>query len=425
MDVVLYISTILLDEDEVGIPGLGTFYKKKSSIYFDPDQNKYFPAGLQLSFKEDAPSNRSLSKYISKIKHISEPSADYFAEKLGIQLKKELEEKGILAFGELGVFNSSESGYTFRANSSSYSPESFGLIPVSEPEYITQKNNNIIVDVIPPVGLLSTEIEDEHFRELLDDVPEHSEIDENLIESSSSPIPEPIFTEKEDSFESEKYPSETSSTNAIGSDIPLEQDYEGGRHILPNTDEDIFTEEIEFDNPSTSKSWIKETLAVIAVASLTFAGFFYRNELSMLLLKPNTPSGIEHKEVLPFEQPKTLNDTLTSADSIVEALRKNGLNAEKPVDTVTKVTTKAENINAPGKVKSFDIIGPSFSKSSQAQKFIRNMRFKGVYAYIVKGLPGPRIKVGLGSFKDQASAMAELLRIQKDIYPGATVLPIK
>lgn len=390
MDIALYISTILQEQDELGVPGLGTFHKKKAAARFDPISKKFFPPGYQLSFTEGKTSNRSLINYISKTKNISESSADYFAEKYGNQIKNDLTASPTVQIGDLGVFHSGELGISFEPGAISFSPEGFGLTAVAEPDYIHGDDKLTDSNVVPEQITPHIPLAEEKPAVNLEDIPYDSLLLHDPFNSTAS-------------TSSEVSNADTTANNTVDP---------------PTTHE--ASAESEFEEAPARRGWLIWTLALIAVAGLAVAGYFYRDQLNNLFQQAKAPVV---KKIVPVTKTPTLSDSIMSADSIVEALRQQGLNAEKPLDTAT-ISTKPELINEPGAVKSYDIIGPSFTKLKQAELYIKNMHAKGIYAYVVN-LPGPRIKVALGSFKDEASAKLELPRIQKDVFPGAYVQPIK
>ncbi|MDF3078705.1 MAG: hypothetical protein K0S09_2594 [Sphingobacteriaceae bacterium] len=425
MDIALYISTILQEQDEVSVPGLGTFFKENAIARFDAFDHAFRPPGTQIAFREEVSENKALVEYISKIKNISPASADYFAEKFGREINKELQSSGSVNFGELGVLQKTRMGLRLNAKTASFSPANFGLIAVPEPDYIPETP---VAEDIPsdnPDELQAT-AEQDTVPQIEPPIhqPPAPASEDMLVDTP--PVAEHLSHQEETDSVAEQPKKSAADPGARfysnifdNSDLPP---------VPPDTDEAVPPTEDEetIEEEAPRKRWIKEIVAVLLVAGLTFAGYFYRHQLNELFINwNNKPAATKAvRKPAPPAQPKTLSDSLSSADSIVEALKRQGLQAEKPLDTVN-VSTKAEDLNAPGTVKSYEIVGPSFAKMSQATAFIKNMHSKGVYAYIIQGLPGTRIKVGLGSFKDLESAALELPRIQKDIYPNASILPIK
>ena len=81
MDIGLYISDLLREQDEVSVPGLGTFLKIRVAGNYDKINDSFSPPTYQLSFKQSAAGFYPLSEYISRQKNLSISSAEYFIKK--------------------------------------------------------------------------------------------------------------------------------------------------------------------------------------------------------------------------------------------------------------------------------------------------------------------------------------------------------
>ncbi|MGV8879229.1 MAG: hypothetical protein ACOH2A_09375 [Sphingobacteriaceae bacterium] len=91
MDVVQYIRELLRQQNEVCVPGLGNFFKRRIDGYFNDKEGQFYPPthilGFEVTEKEDA----SLVNFISIKKHISLASARYFIEKFVRTVKSQAE----------------------------------------------------------------------------------------------------------------------------------------------------------------------------------------------------------------------------------------------------------------------------------------------------------------------------------------------
>lgn len=81
MDVVQYIRELLGQQNEVCVPGLGRFYKRRIDGYFNEKEGRFYPPAHILGFDVNEKEDASLTTYISLKKHISLASARYFIEK--------------------------------------------------------------------------------------------------------------------------------------------------------------------------------------------------------------------------------------------------------------------------------------------------------------------------------------------------------
>ncbi|WP_448635674.1 HU domain-containing protein [Pedobacter panaciterrae] len=66
MDILSYLTELIKTRKEVGISGLGTFYKKKSPGRYDVETHSFLPPSYTLAFAEENRESQSLIAYISK-----------------------------------------------------------------------------------------------------------------------------------------------------------------------------------------------------------------------------------------------------------------------------------------------------------------------------------------------------------------------
>ncbi|WP_431294352.1 hypothetical protein [Pedobacter sp. P26] len=111
MDILSYLLELLQQRKEVGITGLGTFYKKKYPGRYDKEKQTFLPPGYTLQFSSDLTEEKTLVDFIAAKRNISNESAnDYIAQfvedinqKLELDHEVELENTGRLFFTEQGL----------------------------------------------------------------------------------------------------------------------------------------------------------------------------------------------------------------------------------------------------------------------------------------------------------------------------------
>ncbi|MBC7567540.1 MAG: hypothetical protein H7223_11320 [Pedobacter sp.] len=78
MDILSHLTDLLRTHKEVGIEGLGTFFKKKIPGRYDVKNHLFVPPRYSLDFSVEIKETVILSKYISGITDISTESAQYY-----------------------------------------------------------------------------------------------------------------------------------------------------------------------------------------------------------------------------------------------------------------------------------------------------------------------------------------------------------
>ncbi|MGQ7857342.1 SPOR domain-containing protein [Pedobacter sp. WC2501] len=111
MDILSYLLELLQQRKEVGITGLGTFYKKKYPGRYDKEKQTFLPPGYTLQFSSDLIEEKTLVDFIVAKRNISNESANYYItqfvedinQKLELDHEVELENTGRLFFTEQGL----------------------------------------------------------------------------------------------------------------------------------------------------------------------------------------------------------------------------------------------------------------------------------------------------------------------------------
>jgi len=158
MDIGFYIADLLLDQDEVSLPGLGTFTKERIHGSYDQLSNSFRPPAYQISFTNKLSDFSSLSNYISFKKNLSSSSAEYFVKKFTSGIFDVLQTSGIVEVKPLGIIRQTDENLTFEASAAfSIAGKFYGLKPVSE---LKSALAPVIDDVVIPPAALGGSIED-------------------------------------------------------------------------------------------------------------------------------------------------------------------------------------------------------------------------------------------------------------------------
>ncbi|WP_029279917.1 SPOR domain-containing protein [Pedobacter borealis] len=111
MDILSYLLELLQQRKEVGITGLGTFYKKKYPGRYDKEKQTFLPPGYTLQFSAEVTEEDALANFISAKTNISNDDArnhiakfvEEINQKLELDHEVELQNTGRLFFTEQGL----------------------------------------------------------------------------------------------------------------------------------------------------------------------------------------------------------------------------------------------------------------------------------------------------------------------------------
>nr|WP_276899745.1 SPOR domain-containing protein [Pedobacter kyonggii] len=111
MDILSYLLELLQQRKEVGIAGLGTFYKKKYPGRYDKEKQTFLPPGYTLQFSAEVTEEEALANFISTKTNVNNDDArnhiaqfvEEVNQKLELDHEAELQNTGRLFFTEQGL----------------------------------------------------------------------------------------------------------------------------------------------------------------------------------------------------------------------------------------------------------------------------------------------------------------------------------
>ncbi|TBO39964.1 HU domain-containing protein [Pedobacter kyonggii] len=111
MDILSYLLELLQQRKEVGITGLGTFYKKKYPGRYDKEKQTFLPPGYTLQFSAEVTEEEALANFISTKTNVNNDDArnhiaqfvEEVNQKLELDHEAELQNTGRLFFTEQGL----------------------------------------------------------------------------------------------------------------------------------------------------------------------------------------------------------------------------------------------------------------------------------------------------------------------------------
>lgn len=342
MDIGLYIADLLSEQDEVSVPGLGTFMKKRVAGSYDKISNSFRPPSYQVTFNNAVSGFYPLREYICSQKNLSVSSAEYFIKKFSAGLLELLNTSNFAEIKPLGIFHKKNEVLLFEASDTfELAGNFYGLKPIAE---LKKK-----------LGPAEAEIKKE--------VKEEIEENEDLEETSRSRFLPVLLT---------------GILALIIGAVALYYLNPGFNSFVQNLKQGVF---------SAKEQNIPEYVPLIDTSEA----------LSDSIVKPADSVSINDDSL-------ALNPGIPVSES-----KSLPLNAK---------TSANESI-------SFEIIGAAFTKRTEAETYIKLLASKGIEAKIAENMPGKMLKISFGSYRDEASANTELLRIQKDMIKDAWIARVK
>ena len=115
MDILQYLLELLKTRKQIGLEGLGTFYKKKTPGRYDAGTHSFLPPSYALEFTPELLENTKLAEYIQTKRGISEDSAKYFINQFVGEIQQSLQ-NGTFTLEHLGTFVSEGEKLVFNAS---------------------------------------------------------------------------------------------------------------------------------------------------------------------------------------------------------------------------------------------------------------------------------------------------------------------
>lgn len=464
MDILSYLLELLQQSKEVGITGLGTFYKKKFPGRYDKEKQSFLPPAYALQFTNEVKGENALATFISSKRNISVESAQYYIDQFVEETNKKLELEHEASLENLGrLFYTEHDGLSFEAEKNiNYGSEFFGLPSLAETDTEASKPADLPfkaltedevyeeIDEAPVVKELPNKDKTEQILPQIENV-ELDEVNDDLkntLKHSETPVeheievPESIKEQHEehpDRFghkpESEEVhvpaPSDEIIENSVEetpAEVEVSKTYINLHDELQKEEEVVheapeFIKEQHAEHPNRfghdpidpeyaekrMATWVKILIAIVILVVIAAVTYYVKPELF------GQNKAVETKTIAPVDSNKVAvdsakfkQDSIAKTDSILKA---NQVNAAKTVktDTVKKIKTP---VSAPAPIPNagmvtFEVIGTSVKTKKRAEQFVQSMKKYGIDAKIIDAMPGKLIKVSLASFKTEAEANAQ------------------
>jgi hypothetical protein len=320
MDLADYLSDLLLQHDEVSVPGLGYFTKEgKSAVYNDQDA-RFYPPFHQVNFYPQLKDDDVFTQYVADKKNISLASSKYFTEKF-VNTLREQSQSGKYVFADIGFFQIDHGQLVFEPNEKIPSDPSFyGYAPIE------------IFKYIEPLTPLNTE---------------------HII-----------------------YPPPPSTIQAPEELVEVPQD---------------INEDVGEVKKSHTLLVLILVIIIFILAIFTVLSFYPAaiTRLKYEYLKITTSAPVTVLKYKPNPQPKKVKDKDTSA---------------KPVVPLPAPSSQVVDLTDTFKSSRFELIAAKYRHPKKADAAIKMYKAKGLDSKLAAGIPGPLLKVSVGSYHNKEEA---------------------
>jgi nucleoid DNA-binding protein len=262
MDILQYLIKLVENQKEVGVSGLGTFYKKKSPGRYDVNIHSFIPPSLVLHFKQEVTEDDILADYISKERNISRSSAHYFIKQFSEDINKQLEVNKQVVLGSLGALIAKDGIITLSLGGNSEAGNDFYGLPLIQED-----------TKVRPVDSLEDVQSSEHTKSLDND---HSVERAKSVEDVQSS--ENIQVSKNTQFPENVHSSENIKSLEDVQSLEMTKSLENGQSL--EDDKFLTTESAPNDQPTGSLVKSEDHLQTQSIEDLSQA---------------KSPSDIEHK----------------------------------------------------------------------------------------------------------------------------------
>jgi len=472
MDILSYLTTLIKTHKEVGIPGLGTIYKRKSPGRYDINTHSFLPPSYSLSFTSDLKEQTLLTGLISKQKNISVDSATYFVEQFAQNILDELSGHQESDFGDLGTFSTTSGSLTFiPKQDSNLGFDFYGLptlktepdtdkVEISETQPVEalplQEEEPVVETEIPQVTEEQLELENNN-ADLGDGTDQDADVvldepaDNDVLISHLDSTEQPVAAPENENDEQPVYEEIAEVTNVADTHstqtTPVIETPENLTEVIEptpvhNTVQEAYQPQVtekpeeavhftlDYTEPEKSgiPAYLKIIIGIVVLAVL--AGIIY-------LAKPEIFDGILKKSAnKPVATPDTTQivknieqiqiDSIATADSIRRANEKAILAADSAKDSIAAKKTVPSPAPAVAEAEvSYEIIAASLLNQKEADNFLADMKKRGIPAKVAD-MPGRRVKISIGSFADEETAKKELEVLKKTTkIPGIYIYKVK
>jgi hypothetical protein len=396
MDILSYLTDLLKTQKEVGIVGLGTFFKKKIPGRYDAVNHSFVPPSYELQFTTHVKETTRLSQYVSSVRNVSDESAQYYIGLFKDDIQRQLAISNAADLDTLGKLqNIDDTLILTDQGNTNLGFEFYGLPQIStatsNDEQETFEEINEVAPIVQPAPGINIETQETLIEEELEvkEVTEEKAEQKDAIEkeaANSATEVDPGTIASLSSQSEEKIVSPTNDASNIW-------------HFDKERPTSAFQSEsgiVGTEVRSSNSAWKIVLIILVILMAMAALAYFLRPDLFGNRIERN-PKPVFADTVATIVPAPPIDTSLTADSSII--------NTGIPADTATKVVipdVKASPVAANS--TTWEIIGASLTKA-EVHKYIMDMKARGYTAKPVPTLPGrKRIKMSIATFPNEQSA---------------------
>ncbi|WP_113654835.1 HU domain-containing protein [Pedobacter namyangjuensis] len=380
MDILLYLTELLQTRKNVGVAGLGTFYKKKSPGKYDAEKHAFLPPSFTLAFTTEVKESEELSSYISGKRNISTESANYYIQEFAERIQSQLDEIHEADLTPIGILKFTEGETILVPAEESYIAHDFYGLPEVTDTKGTEETVKVEEEKLEEIVAENT-LEEEN--------PGQETEEENVL----------ALDEQETFEEITEVTTEKKTYHHLSDEPPVietveKEELEDVAEVAP-----VFTEEpkktvfptpvyIEEEEPKKGMPFfLKVLIALLVIVALGAVVYFVNPQFFNNYFNKNQTS-LQNDNV-----PVTTPDSL---GVMVDTSKEDSLAINNSMVTLQKDTVKTKTIDS-SKVVVYEVLVSAVATEKKANSIIRNLAKEGISAKKIR-LSRTMINISAGSF---------------------------
>lgn len=258
------VKELILDNDEVALPGIGSFIAEIVPSVFSDKGYTINPPYRRLSFRQKGSGDENMViDFYARCNNIDTPTASRIIREFLEEMRRVLETKKSIVFPGLGKLRATKENYFFFVADEDLDiyPEGFGLEPIS-----LKTHEETPAEVSATMAALRSILNPEEAETVTEETAKAEEVEVNVNEPATEEVNEPAEVNA---------PAEQTEDNATpAGDNPVNvNDLAANVETAENTESEpsAMTAQATSQKPAGNKTWqvIKWTVIILVILAVT------------------------------------------------------------------------------------------------------------------------------------------------------------